>query len=137
VGVDIEVRELRYGRRFGTPLVNASGFELPFPDASFSCVLCSEVMEHVPKESQIIEELCRVLKPGGRLVIGARQDARWDWVRLEKFHAHAGSGGYAAERIAHYTGAELLELLGRQGLTHEDSRYIGRGELVMAFRRSR
>ena len=35
-----------------------SGFALPFPDASFGCVLSSEVIEHVPKESPMIDELC-------------------------------------------------------------------------------
>ena len=70
VALDVLVRKLRFDRRFGVPLLHASGFNLPFPDASFSCVLSSEVIEHVPKESPMIDELCRVLKPGGRLVLG-------------------------------------------------------------------
>ena len=64
----------------------ASGFALPFPDASFPCVLCSQVIEHVPKESPILDELCRVLAPGGRLVLGTPDYANWQWVYIEKLY---------------------------------------------------
>ena len=60
VAVDILHRKLRYARRFKKPLVRGSGFALPFRDASFPCVLCSQVIEHVPKDSPILDELCRV-----------------------------------------------------------------------------
>ncbi len=43
---------------------------------SFPCVLCSQVIEHVPKESPILDELCRALAPGGRLVLGTPDYAR-------------------------------------------------------------
>ena len=84
----------------------------------------------------MIDELCRVLKPGGRLVLGTPDYSRWEWVYLEKLYARFAPGGYADEHIAHYTRGELLELMGAKGLTHEETRYIARGELIMAFRRS-
>ena len=136
IALDILVRKLRFDRHFGVPLVHASGFALPFPDASFSCVLSSEVIEHVPKESPMVDELCRVVRPNGRLVIGTPDYARWEWVYLEKLYARFAPGGYADEHIAHYTRDELLELMGAKGFTHEETRYIARGELIMAFRRS-
>ena len=136
IALDILVRKLRFDRCFGVPLVHASGFDLPFPDASFACVLSSEVIEHVPKESPMLDELCRVLKPGGRLVLGTPDYARWEWVYLEKLYAKFAPGGYADEHIAHYTRDELLDLMKAKGFTHEETRYIARGELIMAFRRS-
>jgi dolichol-phosphate mannosyltransferase len=135
VALDILMRKLRYSRRFGVPLVHASGFQLPFPDASFGCVLSSQVIEHVPKESPMIDELCRVLKPGGRLVLGTPDYSRREWVYLEKLYARLAPGGYADEHIAHYTRNELIELMKAKGLTHEQTRYIARAELIMAFRR--
>ena len=65
VAIDILLRKLRYARKFGRLLVQASGFNLPFGDASYPCVVCSEVIEHVPKDSPILSELERVLAPGG------------------------------------------------------------------------
>ncbi len=42
---------------------------LPFADASFDVVICSEVLEHIPDDKQAVFELTRVLKPGGTLVV--------------------------------------------------------------------
>jgi dolichol-phosphate mannosyltransferase len=135
VAVDVLQRKLRYARKFDRWLVRATGFSLPFPDRSFSCVLCSQVIEHVPKASPIIGELLRVLAPGGRLVLGTPDYDHWEWVVLEKAYRVAAPGGYADEHIAHYTFDELKNRLEREGLVLEAFRYILRGELIMAFRR--
>ena len=102
VAVDVLHRKLRYARRFSRPVVRGSGFALPFPDASFPCVLCSQVIEHVPKDSPILDELCRVLEPGGRLVLGTPDYANWQWVYIEKLYGLV-PGGYKDEHISHYT----------------------------------
>ncbi len=134
VAVDVLQRKLRYARRFNKPLVRASGFALPFPDESFACVLCSQVIEHVPKESPILDELCRVLKPGGRLVLGTPDYANWQWVYIEKLYGLV-PGGYKDEHISHYTNRELVQIMGERGLRFEEERYILRGELIQAFRK--
>jgi dolichol-phosphate mannosyltransferase len=135
VGVDVLQRKLRYARRFNRPLVRASGFALPFADAAFPCVLCSQVIEHVPKDSPILDELCRVLKPGGRLVLGTPDYANWQWVYIEKLYGMV-PGGYKDEHISHYSNRELRQIMKDRGLAFEDERYILRGELIQAFRKS-
>ena len=70
VGLDIVLAKLRYARRYGNPLVHGSIFELPFTDAAFDCVICSEVIEQVPADEKVVSELERVLEPGGRLILG-------------------------------------------------------------------
>jgi ubiquinone/menaquinone biosynthesis C-methylase UbiE len=134
VGLDILSRKLRYGRRFNVPLVLASGLQLPFLDASFSCVLASQVLEHVPKDSPMIDELCRVLKPGGRLVVGTPDYSRREWVYLKKLYDRIVPGA-TDDRIARYTKTELVTLLEMKGLTQEGTSYIARAELIVAFRR--
>ncbi len=133
VALDILANKLRFARRFSVPLVRASGFALPFPDNSFPCVLCSQVIEHVPMVPSMIDELCRVLKPGGRLVLGTPDYDRWEWVWIEKAYGLAAPGGYADEHISHYTRDGLVADFTRRGYTHEATRYILRGELILAF----
>ena len=136
VAVDVLLRKLRYDRRFGKPRVQGSGFHLPFADASFPCVLCSQVIEHVPKESPILGELVRVLQPGGRLVLGTPDYANWEWVVTEWLYGKVAPGAYADEHIAHYTRAELIGRFEALGFRHEATRYILRGELILAFRKA-
>jgi dolichol-phosphate mannosyltransferase len=135
LAVDVLRRKLRYARKFGRPVVHASGFSLPVRDESFPCVLCSQVIEHVPKESPILDELCRTLAPGGRLVLGTPDYANWQWVWMEKAYGLAAPGGYADEHIAHYTYAELMDIFTKRGFRFEEHRYIMKGELIMAFRK--
>jgi len=135
VALDVSMPKLRYARRFGRALVQASGGSLPFPDASFPCVLSSQVIEHLPRECPILSEMCRVLAPGGRLVLGTPDYDRWEWVWIERAYARAAPGAYADEHITHYTRRGLVQLLEARGLRLEAVRYILRAELILAFRK--
>ncbi|MBN1355654.1 class I SAM-dependent methyltransferase [bacterium] len=44
---------------------------LPFPDCTFDMVLSTQVLEHVCEPGQVMDDLFRVLKPGGRLFLSA------------------------------------------------------------------
>jgi len=70
VVVDTRLAKLRYARQYGASLVHVSGLVLPFRDASFPCVWYSPPIQDVRKEWAFLSELIRVLKPGGRLVLG-------------------------------------------------------------------
>ena len=60
--VDVDVRGLEPGG------VCASATALPFPDDTFDVVTAFDVIEHVEPEHAILDELTRVLRPGGRLL---------------------------------------------------------------------
>ncbi len=47
------------------PDVNASALNMPFPDNSFDSVICSEVLEHLKEPAKALDEIRRVLRPGG------------------------------------------------------------------------
>lgn len=133
VAVDILFRKLRFSKRYGQTLVNASALSLPFPDESFECVICSQLIEHIPRDC-IFDELHRVLRKGGRLVLGTPDYANWQWLVIEWLYARLLPQAYADEHITHYTRSELLnEFVGKRSYKLEEERYILRGELILAL----
>ena len=50
---------------------------LDFPDAAFDAVLFSEVVEHLTMPERVLDEINRVLKPGGKLVLSTPNSAFW------------------------------------------------------------
>jgi SAM-dependent methyltransferase len=59
-------------------------------DGVFDVVLCTEVLEHLPEPQRAIDEMFRVLKPGGTLLLTTRflfpiHDAPHDYFRFTKY----------------------------------------------------
>lgn len=59
-------------------------------DATFEVVLCTEMLEHLPEPQKAIDEIFRVLKPGGELLLTTRflfpiHDAPHDYFRYTKY----------------------------------------------------
>jgi dolichol-phosphate mannosyltransferase len=135
VVLDILLRKLRYARRFSHANVQGSIFNLPVPDASFPCVLCSQVIEHVPR-ANVLDELDRVLQPGGYLILGTPDYARWQWNVIEWLYKILLPQAYADEHITHYTFQELHdEFVVKRGYLLEAPHYILRGELILGMRK--
>jgi ubiquinone/menaquinone biosynthesis C-methylase UbiE len=49
--------------------VVADATHLPFKADSFSQVICSEVLEHLPEDRPALREIASVMKPGGSLIL--------------------------------------------------------------------
>lgn len=135
VGVDINRPKMRYLRRYGLPVINGSAFALPFADASADCLICSEVIEHIPMEAAVFLEFHRVLKPGGLLILGTPDYGTWIWPLIEWLYSILMPGGYAKEHVSHYSAAGLEQLLSAMGYQTLSRRYILLGELIIAARR--
>jgi dolichol-phosphate mannosyltransferase len=135
VGLDILHNKLRYMRRYDVPLLRASIFALPVRDESFDCVVCSQVIEHVPYDEVIFAELRRVLRPGGLLILGTPDYATIGWRTIEPLYGLLAPGGYKDEHITHYTRAGLTALCREWGFTLEGTAYVFRSELVLALRK--
>lgn len=98
----------------GASLVMVSDVtRLPFKDASFDIVICSEVLEHIPDHRQAMGEIIRVLKPGSSLVVSVPRylPERICWALSEDYHNEEGG------HIRIYRTRELIGLLENAGAT--------------------
>jgi 2-polyprenyl-6-hydroxyphenyl methylase/3-demethylubiquinone-9 3-methyltransferase len=69
VGLDLSVPALGQAREHGVLTVQGDVMRLPFADEVADVVVAGEVLEHVPDLAATVAEACRVLRPGGTLVI--------------------------------------------------------------------
>ncbi len=135
IGIDIQMNKVRYMRRYKNLFANATIYALPFQDGCFDCVICSEVIEHLPPGEKHFSELIRVTKPGGRLILGTPDYGTFAWRVIEKLYRVVVPGGYADEHITHYNKRSLTEILQKHGLSVEDTRYVGGAELILLCRK--
>lgn len=70
-----QLRAQRYG--ITLPIVNGAGEHLPFGDASFDIVVCWDVIEHVQDPRAMLNEIHRVLKPNGQLLLTVINRRAW------------------------------------------------------------
>ncbi len=49
--------------------VSADICNLPFADNEFDFILCNHVLEHIPDDVKAMQEIYRVLKPGGKAIL--------------------------------------------------------------------
>ena len=54
--------------------VKADICNLPFSDSEFDVILCNHVLEHIPDDTKAMQELYRILKPGGMGIFQIPQD---------------------------------------------------------------
>ncbi|MFA5732770.1 MAG: methyltransferase domain-containing protein [Acidithiobacillus sp.] len=87
IGIDLTHSMLRRARRSSPhfSLVQADAEALPFPDGCFDVIVMHLILAVVPHAGQALAEACRVLQPGGRILIldkFLRPGERAFWRRL-------------------------------------------------------
>jgi SAM-dependent methyltransferase len=120
VALDLAGAKLRYGGRLTDPpaLIMGDALQLPFADASFDRVMSICAIEHFDDGARALDEMARVLVPGGELVMSA--DAltlAGRWPALYQAHCER----YHVRRT--YSHAELTTLLAARGLVMVEHQY--------------
>jgi SAM-dependent methyltransferase len=67
----LTVEQYGTGRSYGHIDYVCDAASIPVPDDSFDVILCTEVLEHVPEPIKVVNELGRILRPGGKLLLTA------------------------------------------------------------------
>lgn len=68
-GLEFDFERAREAAPVSPAIVNAAGEGLPFRDGIFDMILSHEVIEHVTDDRRALEEMVRVLAPGGRIAL--------------------------------------------------------------------
>jgi 2-polyprenyl-6-hydroxyphenyl methylase/3-demethylubiquinone-9 3-methyltransferase len=76
VGVDLVGTSLRLAAEHGVHAVRGDVQRLPVADGVADAVSAGEILEHVPDMPAAVAEACRVLRPGGTLVLDTIADTR-------------------------------------------------------------
>ena len=77
VGVDLSSTALLQAGGYGVEPVRGDVGRLPFADEVADVVVAGEVLEHVTDLPGALAEACRVLRPGGTLVLDTIADTWW------------------------------------------------------------
>jgi SAM-dependent methyltransferase len=118
-GCDLDPRMVGKARAGATSngirvdLAVARAQALPFPDNTFDVVTCITVLAFIPNAENALREMARVLRPGGRLVIGDL--GKWNlWAVRRRIRGWFGSKIWRAARFR--TAKELAALAEGAGL---------------------
>jgi len=79
IGSDLSESRVEHMRDLNIEAVVADAQALPFGDSSVDFVLSDQVIEHVPDDRKMAQEIARVLKPGGTGFIGSVLKLRGGW----------------------------------------------------------
>jgi len=82
-GVDIaDATKFDYDRK---DITHFDGKNIPFADDYFDNMMCTEVLEHVEDYQTLVDEVYRVLKPGGSAIFTIPWSARYHYIPYDYF----------------------------------------------------
>jgi malonyl-CoA O-methyltransferase len=89
VGFDLAEAMLRHVPA-GVSACAGSMTALPFPAGVFDCVYATESLEHAVQIDVAVAEMCRVVRPGGRIVIIDKNVQQWGRLKTPEWEKWFG-----------------------------------------------
>ncbi len=109
---------------------------MPFADASFDVVTLLAVLEHLAEPRRMVEEIARVLRPGGQVVLTVPSHAAKPVLEFLAYRLHVVSEAEIRDHKRYYGAADLRALLQGTGLAIDRHRYfqLGMNNFLVATR---
>lgn len=117
VGLDYSegmVRKARGAPSLRGRLLRGDAGHLPFADASFDKVVCTNSFHHYPRHLAALREMRRVLRPGGVLgLVDPRKDHLLGWAAIDLFE----NALFGLEEVRVFSVPQWHRMLGEAGFT--------------------
>jgi arsenite methyltransferase len=128
-GIDVSAAMLRRARRVFRREIDMQRIELwmadvsaiPYPDCTFDKVASINTLHFWPDPPRALREVCRVMKPGGRVVLGLRPG---DFLERVQFTKH----GFTA-----FDDEQLITLLSDAGFCNVDVQHHADADIGMVI----
>jgi SAM-dependent methyltransferase len=97
IALEIQQKYIEEARKRLSPLnnisfVRANAIALPFQNNSFDFVMCSQVLEHLEDDVGVIRQINKIMKNGGRFVVGVPMPPEPIKICHEQFDGHVREG---------------------------------------------
>jgi ubiquinone/menaquinone biosynthesis C-methylase UbiE len=112
--------------------VVADSEEIPFADGEFSAVTCTTSIHHYPHPEKSVQEMARVLAPGGRIAIGDANPEHLVVRAIDRRYRRREPG-----HLGFHSPEELTGFLTGAGLTSVTLHRLHRQGFVIALARKR
>ncbi|WP_143047961.1 class I SAM-dependent methyltransferase [Thalassotalea agarivorans] len=123
--IDIDHKAITFAKenfeREGLHFIEGDALNTGFPSDKFDTIICSQVYEHVADANQLVKEMYRILKPGGKIYFAAGNRIMFNEPHynlpllsvLPRFFSHLylrafGKGKYYYEKHLTYWGLKKL-----------------------------
>lgn len=122
VGLDINFPSIKLAHDIhpDSMFIVGDARKLPFGNRFFDCVICSEVLEHIPNDATVMAELARVTKVRGSLIVSVPNTecknvfVGWQRSLIDKEVGHCRVG---------YKLSGILRLLTKSGFRAKKNKY--------------
>ncbi|MFQ5772612.1 MAG: class I SAM-dependent methyltransferase [bacterium] len=125
IGLDIDLKRLREAKMRGILVVYGDATKLPFKNDSFDAIISFHVIEHIKKDLAFVNEIYRVLKNSGFVIMITPNRVRLNSVIYRLFHRHKEKYPMNPEHVFEYTKKDLGTLFLKSSFKHYEIRPIG------------
>jgi SAM-dependent methyltransferase len=111
-GIELAAASLAIARDDGLDVIGEPLGQVPLPPASFDLVTVNHALEHIPHVRPVLDEVRRVLRPGGLLFVSVPNLDAWQHrLRLDRL----GGLAFGDDHFLFFTPAALRRLLATDG----------------------
>lgn len=96
----------------GVCVTQESIYDLQHPPNSYDLVFLLEVLEHLDYPDQALEQITRVLNPGGLLILGVPREPLWRALNMAR-GAYLKTFGNTTGHLNHWNKRSLIKFVGR------------------------